>query len=574
MGQHSNLCHLRRSAILLSHSLVLGLIWTLPQLQVWAEPSTTSDPETPDPLTQPQVDPQTSQNSSALQGITAPASPSPPASGSTPPQLVQLPTPFPSPTPEEADDEDAVEEIPNLPSAADVIVPEAPPELSVLDVDGDQQPELPPLQPPELATEAEELTVPQSPLQVRVERTEGLTLQDALDLAVERNPDVQRAELQLQQAQAALDEVLALYLPTASTSLNYTYQQPPSLGSPIEVGDSSRITGSLLRLDYTFLDSGFRDSAQDSAREAVDIADLSLDQIVQTLRLDVATAYYQLQQTDSAVAIAQASVETSEANLADAEARERAGLGTRFDVLTFETELANNRQQLLVAQNDRRIAQRALVELLNTSVPLNVTAIDPVQPSGTWGFSLEDSIVIALQNREELEIERRSFAQAQDQARNAITSIRPQLNLFATFDGGADLQIRDSISTGYSAGATFSWPFFDGGAARAQARGFELEAEISTTDFIDTRNFIQNTVEDAFLTLESSREQIETAKVAIESAQESLRLSQLRFQAGVGTQTEVITAESSLTEARGNLASAVTSYNIALVQLQRAVSGL
>lgn len=541
MDQHSNLYHLRRSVILLSQSLVLSLIWgSSHPVVAWAEPPLEELESEPDPPT----------------------------------QLVQLPTPFPSPTPEDEVEEETLEQIPNLPDAAEVIVPDRPPELSVLDVDGDQQPELPPLLPPELATEAEELEVPQSPLQVRIERTEGLTLEDTLDLAVERNPDVRRAELQLQQAQAQLDEVLALYFPNASTSLNYTYSQPPSLGSPVEVGDSSRITGSLLRLDYTFLDSGFRDSAQDSAREAVEIADLALDQIVQTLRLDVATTYYQLQQTDAAVAIAQASVGTSRANLADAEARERAGLGTRFDVLTFETELANNQQQLLVAQNNRRIAQRALVELLNTSVPINVTAIDPVQPSGTWEFSLEDSIIIALQNREELEIERRSFAQAQDQARNAITAIRPRLDLFATVDGGADIQRRDSISAGYTAGATFTWPFFDGGAARAQARGFELEAEISTTDFVDTRNLIQNTVEDAFLTLESSREQIETAKVAIESAQESLRLSQLRFQAGVGTQTEVITAESALTEARGNLADAVTSYNIALVQLRRAVSGL
>jgi OMF family outer membrane factor len=81
-------------------------------------------------------------------------------------------------------------------------------------------------------------------------------------------------------------------------------------------------------------------------------------------------------------------------------------------------------------------------------------------------------------------------------------------------------------------------------------------------------------VEEAFLTLSSSREQIDSAKVAIASAEESLRLARLRLQAGVGTQTEVINAETALTTVRGNLSNAVIAYNRALVQLQRAVGRL
>jgi len=58
------------------------------------------------------------------------------------------------------------------------------------------------------------------------------------------------------------------------------------------------------------------------------------------------------------------------------------------------------------------------------------------------------------------------------------------------------------------------------------------------------------------------------------TATESLRLARLRFQAGVGTQTDVINAQRSLTEARGNFLQAIIGYNQSLNQLQRAVSNL
>jgi OMF family outer membrane factor len=60
----------------------------------------------------------------------------------------------------------------------------------------------------------------------------------------------------------------------------------------------------------------------------------------------------------------------------------------------------------------------------------------------------------------------------------------------------------------------------------------------------------------------------------VAQAEEALRLAILRFQAGVGTQTDRISAEAALTQAQGNRVSAIINYNLALAQLQRAVSNL
>jgi Outer membrane protein len=74
--------------------------------------------------------------------------------------------------------------------------------------------------------------------------------------------------------------------------------------------------------------------------------------------------------------------------------------------------------------------------------------------------------------------------------------------------------------------------------------------------------------------LNANAENIQTASFALEQAQESLRLARLRFQAGVGTQSDVITQQTELTRARGNRLRAILDYNRALASLQRAVSNL
>ena len=65
---------------------------------------------------------------------------------------------------------------------------------------------------------------------------------------------------------------------------------------------------------------------------------------------------------------------------------------------------------------------------------------------------------------------------------------------------------------------------------------------------------------------------MQTSQAALGQAEESLRLARLRFQAGVGTQLEVLDAENALTRAQGNQVTAILDYNRALATLQRAVT--
>jgi OMF family outer membrane factor len=138
--------------------------------------------------------------------------------------------------------------------------------------------------------------------------------------------------------------------------------------------------------------------------------------------------------------------------------------------------------------------------------------------------------------------------------------------LLDSFDDGVGL------TDGYSVALRANLNLFDGGASKAQAAQAKADVEIAETQFSQQRNQIRFEVERAYSELQSNLENVQTSQAALDQARESLRLARLRFQAGVGTQLEVLDAENALTRAEGNRINAILDYNRALANLQRSVT--
>jgi outer membrane protein TolC len=281
-----------------------------------------------------------------------------------------------------------------------------------------------------------------------------------------------------------------------------------------------------------------------------------------------------LQDADAQVEISLAAVTDATQSLRDALLQEQAGLGTRFDVLQAQVQLANANQDLTRAQSQQRISRRQIVRLLSLGQAVEVSAADPIAEAGNWDLSLEQSIVLAYKNRAELEqfLVQRNISEQQRTI--ALAAIRPQASLTAGYNIFGVLNDDLGPQQGLTLGARLQWNFFDGGAARARAQQQTLNIAIAETNFANQRNQVRLDVEQAFFDLNANKQNIQTAAFALERARESLRLARLRFQAGVGTQLEVINQQTELTRARGNLLRAILDYNRALAALQRAISNL
>ena len=88
-------------------------------------------------------------------------------------------------------------------------------------------------------------------------------------------------------------------------------------------------------------------------------------------------------------------------------------------------------------------------------------------------------------------------------------------------------------------------------------------------DYADTRRGIELEVRQAYSDYLQALELLEAQKKTVEQAEESLRLAEARFRAGTGTQLDVLSAQTALTDARSNEIQALYDYNVAVATLER-----
>ncbi len=432
------------------------------------------------------------------------------------------------------------------------------------------------------------LAFPTSPDEVEIVGTQPITLRQAVELALRNNAELRQAQLTLERAQAELRETQAANYPTLSANTQFNQQgsesaqrQPDTnfLGQPnpdagditVTYGDSTTL-GAGLQLDYTIFTSGRRPALIEAARGQVRLQQLDLERQIEQLIFETATNYYDLQEAGAQVNIFSANLAQAEQSLRDAQALERAGVGTRFDVLQAEVEVANARQDLTQQLSDLEIARRELAQQINISEALDIAAADPIEVSGVWDLSLEESIIQAYKNRVELEQSLIQREIAQRNRRAALAQLGPQVGFNGAFNVVNDFDNDFTFLHNYQLGLTLTQSLYDGGQARAQANQQESNIAIAESEFENRREQIRFEVERAFSQLDANFANIQTTALAVEQAAEALRLARLRFQAGVGTQTDVLRQQTELARSQVNNLSAILSYNRAIVALERAVS--
>lgn len=434
------------------------------------------------------------------------------------------------------------------------------------------------------------LSFPTDPSEVEIIGTQPITLIQAIELGIRNNEDLERARLELQRSQAALRETQAENFPTVDLGADLTLQgseQPDTQFNPLtgeQEADGTELQTSLglggaLQANYAIFTSGRRSALIQAAEREVRFQELAVESTTEDLILQVTQSYYDLQEADEQVQIFQAALDEAERSLRDAEALERAGVGTRFDVLQAQVDVANAQQDLRNQLSQQEVARRRLVEQLNLSQSVTLAAAEPVEVAGVWDLTLEQSIVEAFRNRAELEQQLVQREIAERNRRASLATLGPQVNLSAQYGLNNTLASDpDSIAEDFGFLSSFqvqlgvSISLFDGGRARAQARQAEANIAIAESQFANVRDQIRLEVEEAYSQLDANFENIQTTALAVQQAEEALRLARLRFQAGVGTQTDVLRSQTELTRSRFNNLQAILNYNRALAALRRSVS--
>ncbi|WP_055076892.1 TolC family protein [Pseudanabaena sp. 'Roaring Creek'] len=429
---------------------------------------------------------------------------------------------------------------------------------------------------------AQTLVVPTTPSQVKLDLSKPVTLAELLELVERSSPDWIQAKIAVDRARAGLRAAEAGRSATVSASSRYTYGNsvfsPPTVtnsttNSTTNTSTTHALTGTL-GISYNIFDSGVNDNTIAAAENSLRIAEASLNQVNQTIRLNIVTAYYSLQNADETIRIQRKAVENAERSLKDTKSRERAGVGTKFDVLQSEVSLANAKQDLLNAEASQLVARRELSRQINYPPTIEITAADKIAPVAAWKLSLEESILLAVRNRSELDIRKLEREVARNNANVTLARLGPQVSVFTNFDASASFVNNGSASADYQVGLSLNWTLFDGGKAAAQVDQYKADQATAESKFEQAARQARYDVESAYINQRSRFQQIDTATKAVQQAEEALRLARLRLDAGVGTQLEVISAESDLTRADVNRVQAIIGYNQSRANLERAINGI
>lgn len=422
------------------------------------------------------------------------------------------------------------------------------------------------------------ISVLKNPEEVKLQELQSLTLEQTLEIAKQNNPEFQSALLKVKRSQAVLREAQAEWYP--KVNINGVIENTRSASDELAVEKGiappntdeavTQFTGQA-EFRYSIFTSGRRSATVREAEERLRVDQLDVEAKHQTLRLNTTLRYYDLQAADEQVRISQSAVENAQASLRDAQSLEQAGVGTRFDVLRSQVNLANAQQDVTNALSQQSIARRRLATLLSLPNNLNIITAEPVKIAGLWDTQLEPTIIQAFERRSELQQRLAERNIAQQRRRQALSAKGPQVDFVATYDLLDQYNDDISVTDGYSVGVRASLNLYDGGAAKARASQAKTDMAIAETNFASQRDQIRFEVEQFYSQLQSNQENVQTATLALEQAREALRLARLRFQAGVGTQTDVISAENDLTRAEGNRITAILDYNRALANLERAV---
>jgi len=399
-----------------------------------------------------------------------------------------------------------------------------------------------------------------------------LTLDEAITIALESQPQIQARLADYLAARFRVDQALAPLLPQLTGSWTAQREQsvavsrgvsgalPPRTVTSWETSTTAQVSASQLLFDF-----GKTLAATDAAKKnaAVSLEDVELQR--QLITQAVKESYTNINFAQRLIRVNQQALERAELNLRSARGFFEVGTRPKSDVTRAEVDVANARVDVIRARNAERVARVAL----NTAMGIPADTPTQVQDNLTHTpVSLDRSQLLAeaLRQRPEYRQTRLRVDAAEATVRQTFRNFFPDIT-----GGGSYGASRADMNEIWELSLSLSWTLYDGGGRIARHREARAAFDAAQARVRAAELDISREVEQAQLTLGETEERIQAAQKAVESAQENFRLAQGRFDAGVGTILELTDAQLALTQAQNTEAQALADFRIALARLERAL---
>ncbi len=386
--------------------------------------------------------------------------------------------------------------------------------------------------------------------------TVPLTLQQAVNMALDKNPLHKAALADVRIGTAAIRESRAPLMPKITFTESAERGNDPvyvfgsrlrqqnftladfalnQLNTPTPLSNfSSRFSGTWSLFDG--LQSWYGVSRAKYMKQA---AEQQLDRSDQELVYQAVQAYYGTLLAQQQVEVAKAGLATAEAIETSSRARVESGMVVESDLLSAEVATAARKKELISAQNALSLARTQLalaIGMTSDSLPEPQEALADHTVSAAPLADLETEALDRRPDLKRMESERSAQAKNISMAKGAFA---PRLNVFGSWE-------TDSPNPGWNggnnwiAGAEFQFDLFDGDSKRANLAMQKAMQEKATAMRDSFRDQIRLQVRKAYYDYDAARQQVDVARSAVAQADESLRINQNRYDGGLATISDLL----------------------------------
>jgi outer membrane protein TolC len=410
-------------------------------------------------------------------------------------------------------------------------------------------------------------------------RAAELSFEQAIQLAMENNLATLLASERRNEARGVKQQSLSALLPNVSAAayqasltenlaaLGFRPGTIPGINSTF-VGPFRNFDGRVLLAQRIFDLSAFK--SYQAGRAGVRVAELQEGLAREQVASGTGLIYLEALRADESVVAAQANVELAQSLLKLAQDQRDAGVATGVDVIRAQTRLAEQQVGLAQAQTMSEQARLNLQRVVGLPLGSSLTLTDQLRFTDEPLPVVESAVAQAGENRREVKVaeEQNRVSQLERQAVRA--EYLPSVEFVGDY-GVSGITPNNSDLPTRRVAVQVNVPIFNGGLTRGRLTAATSRQRQSELELSNIRGQVEEDVRLALATLRTTAVQVRAAEESVRLALRELEMARDRFKAGVGDNLEVVTAQTSLANARDAHVTALAQHNAARLNLAAAL---
>lgn len=407
--------------------------------------------------------------------------------------------------------------------------------------------------------------------------TVDLNLPKTVQMALDYNRDIKNSQYALKKAEYAINQAQAGKKPTVDYTFGAqrnratdaaTYNRVASL-----MGGANSITNAFsngISVNIPLYTGGLVEGQIDVAKLGKTNAQEEILRVEQATKYSAIEGYYGLLAYQELQGVYHEAVDNLQGHLDNVQAQYNVGTKAKVDVLSSDVSLANAKTTAITADNNVAVAESNLNNILGLPLETKLNLADHQLPFDTYNISLQEATDYAMKYRPEVLQAAIAVQEAERNIDIADAGNKPTVAI----TGGNDWADNtfpgiDANKRSWKVAAGVTYNFYDGGATKAKVNQAKQDLLVARETEQKTREAVQLEVKQAYLNIRSAAQKVEETQTVVDQARENYRIQNIRYQAGVGINLDVLDAQLSLNEAQVNHIQALYDYNVGIAKLEQ-----